>query len=680
MSDFQLDAGVLACDGRLVLSLPDSASLVPDPLGSAVFIHVVAQEAASRLVLPIGGLLNLSRFTACYRDEPFWMKPMCGMADTPVPIETQVLLAEQVGGNCVLLVPIIDGDFRCSLQGDSAAALELVVESGDKSVVTSAVTGLLVAVGNDPYAVVESASRSAMARMQSGRFRVDKSLPAFADQFGWCTWDAFYQDVSESKVREGLESFKAGGVQPKLIILDDGWQSVSKMASGETRLTSFAANEKFDGDLGPLTAMAKNEYGIETFLVWHAFHGYWGGVDPHSLPGYRVRSAVRDFSPGIHSYGYGSEQYWGPVVGVVSPDEIYRFYQDYHRSLRLQGVDGVKVDTQATTEGVSAGDGGRVFSMQRYHEALEGSVETQFNGNLINCMSCASEMLYGALRSSITRTSIDFWPNDPASHGLHLYTNAQVGLWFGEFIHPDWDMFQSGHAMGAYHAAGRAVGGCPVYVSDKVGAHDFDLLRKLVLPNGEILRCLRPGRPTRDCLFRDPTSESALLKIFNSNRYGGVVGVFNARYAADSADSEPIAGDVGPSDIEGLSGRQFAVYAHNSGELKSMGREERRSVTLPQLTAEVFTVMPIENGFAPIGLANMFNSSGAVTGWTADEHGHHIVLRAGGRFVAYCEAEPTNVLVNGIEAPFQFDNTLRRLDVEISSTQECNMTIAASQS
>ena len=76
-------------------------------------------------------------------------------------------------------------------------------------------------------------------------------------------------------------------------------------------------------------------------------------------------------------------------------------------------------------------------------------------------------MLYGALNSTLTRTSTDFWPTLPASHGEHLYVNAQVSAWFGEFVHPDWDMFQSGHPMGGFHAAGRAVSGGPVYVSDK---------------------------------------------------------------------------------------------------------------------------------------------------------------------------------------------------------------------
>jgi hypothetical protein len=34
------------------------------------------------------------------------------------------------------------------------------------------------------------------------------------------------------------------------------------------------------------------------------------------------------------------------------------------------------------------------------------------------------------------------------------YTNAQVGVWFGQFMQPGWDMFQSAQ-MGSFHAAGR---------------------------------------------------------------------------------------------------------------------------------------------------------------------------------------------------------------------------------
>ncbi|KAA8528845.1 hypothetical protein F0562_036200 [Nyssa sinensis] len=41
-------------------------------------------------------------------------------------------------------------------------------------------------------------------------------------------------------------------------------------------------------------------------------------------------------------------------------------------------------------------------------------------------------------------------------------------------------MFHSLHPMAEYYGAARAVGGCAIYVSDKPGQHDFNLLKKLV--------------------------------------------------------------------------------------------------------------------------------------------------------------------------------------------------------
>jgi raffinose synthase len=329
----------------------------------------------------------------------------------------------------------------------------------------------------------------------------------------------------------------------------------------------------------------------------------------------------------------------GTAIGLVSTAHIYRFFHDYHNRLRLQGVDGVKVDVQAIIESIGAGSGGRVELMRRYHEALEGSVQTHFLGNVINCMSCTNEMLYAALNSTLTRTSDDFFPARPASQGLHIYANAFVSLWFGEFVHPDWDMFQSGHELGAFHAAARAISGGPVYVSDKPGAHDFDLLRKLVLPDGTVLRARNIGRPTRDCLFNDPTRDDAPLKIFNLNLESGIVGAFNARY--DEAGTAPVTGTISPEDVDGLAGDRFAVYSHRSHELRRMDRNDKWDIELPQLTCDLFTVVPVDDGVAPIGLADMLNSAGAITGkgW-ASAGRYRVELKAGGRVLVWCEREP----------------------------------------
>ena len=638
--------------------LAENVSAEEDPSGVGVFLRFKAEVQAARHVFPVGTVTGMSRFTCCARYEPFWMKPHAGTQAGQVPVETQYLLTEQEDGSCVLYVPLIDGAFRASLQGVGEDSLELVAESGDPATVTDQIVGLFVAAGPDPYALLEQAARSVMAWMGTGRLRREKPLPAFAGHFGWCTWDAFYGEVSHDKVRLGLESFRASGLTPRYLILDDGWQSVQKMPTGETRLTGFAANDKFPGDLAPTVRMAKGEFGVETFLVWHALNGYWGGVDDSSLPGYDARPMRRDHSPGILEFTPGwttsLNEYFGGFVSVVPPRHIARFFQDYHRHLRAQGVDGVKVDNQATLEGVAAGLGGRVVLMQRYHEALEGAAQTHFAGALINCMSCANEMFYSAPASTLTRTSTDFWPNDPASHGLHLYTNAQVGAWFGEFVHPDWDMFQSGHPMGAYHAAGRAVSGGPVYVSDKPGVHDFALLHKLVLSDGSVPRADLPGRPTRDCLFHDPTREDVLLKLFSRNGEAGVVGVFNARYEAENA-LPPLAGVVRPADVEGLVGDRFAVFAHSTGEVRALARADVWEVSLPPLTSEVFTIVPIIDGFAPIGLADKLNSGGTLASVVRHDGVCDVSLRDGGPFVAWCQREPTEVSTEGVALTFTYD-------------------------
>ncbi len=215
--------------------------------------------------------------------------------------------------------------------------------------------------------------------------------------------------------------------------------------------------------------------------------------------------------------------------------------------------------------------------------------------------------------STLLRSSIDFFPRLPQSHGLHIYTNAQVGLWFGEFMHPDWDMFQSGHEWGAYHAAGRAISGGPIYVSDKPGEHDFDLLRKLVCSDGTILRCDGPAVPTLDSLCVDPTVDDVLLKIWNRNGKAGIIGVFNARYAGEGKlASRPVA-SFKPSDVPELSAERFACYSHVVKSLTLLNLDQEQSLSLGPREFELITIVPVENDFAPIGLTDKFNSAGALT-------------------------------------------------------------------
>lgn len=85
---------------------------------------------------------------------------------------------------------------------------------------------MFVHSGTDPFATIFEAIRAVKLHLKTFRQRHEKKLPGIVDYFGWCTWDAFYQDVTQEGVEAGLESLAAGGTPPKFVIIDDGWQSV----------------------------------------------------------------------------------------------------------------------------------------------------------------------------------------------------------------------------------------------------------------------------------------------------------------------------------------------------------------------------------------------------------------------------------------------------------------------
>lgn len=643
--------------------VPASVSLVADPVGVGVYLAVKAEARAARHTISVGKP-QFVRWTACYRNEPYWMRPSAGSDPKKIPFETQSLVVELADGRVALLIPILDGAFRCTLEANEQGELILVGESGDPAVTTDAFTGLFVAAGEDIFALCEAGAKAVAARLGSGRLRKDKPLPRFMDQFGWCTWDAFYQEVSHEKVAQGLESFQAGGVQPRMLILDDGWQQVTaKSPAVPQRLTGFAAQEpKFPEGLKGTVDLARR-YGVENFLVWHTLQGYWGGADPSSFPGYGIRKILKKYSPSILHYAAKMDEWCGgPVTAVVATEHIYAFYQAYHRYLRQQGVNGVKVDNQSSSEGLAVGEGGRVRLLRKYHEALEGSIHTHFAGNLINCMSCGNDILYQTLNSTLTRTSTDFWPKRPETHGLHLYTNSQVCLWWGQFVHGDWDMFQSGHDWGSFHAAGRAVSGAPVYVSDKPGEHNFELLRKLVCADGSVLRCDQPGQPTRDCIFADVTEENVLLKIWNTNGGGasGVIGIFNCRYSPEAGKIEKIAGTVSPADVPGLAGEEFAVYLQCAGKVAKVRRGENISLALGQGEWEIATIVPLVSGAAIVGLADKLNSGGAVRALRRNAGTVACTIRDGGELLAYLPRRPQEIAMDGTTLDFTWEEGVLR--------------------
>lgn len=746
-SNISVENGNLVVHGKTILKgVPENVVLTPDSgngLATGAFIGAAASHTKSLHVFPIGILEGL-RFMCCFRFKLWWMTQRMGTCGKDIPLETQFMLIESKdsegeGENSpivyTVLLPLLEGPFRSVLQGNEKSEIEICFESGDHAVETNQGLHMVyMHAGTNPFEVINQAVKAVEKHMQTFHHREKKRLPSFLDMFGWCTWDAFYTDVTAEGVEEGLKSLSEGGTPPRFLIIDDGWQQIETKAKDPdcvvqegaqfaTMLTGIKENAKFQkskngehneptSGLKHLVDGVKKHHNVKNVYVWHALAGYWGGVKPAAtgMEHYDTALAYPVQSPGVlgNQPDIVMDSLSVHGLGLVHPKKVFNFYDELHAYLASCGVDGVKVDVQNIIETLGAGHGGRVSLTRSYHHALEASIARNFSDNgCIACMCHNTDGLYSAKQTAVVRASDDFYPRDPASHTIHISSVAYNSLFLGEFMQPDWDMFHSLHPAAEYHAAARAIGGCPIYVSDKPGNHNFDLLRKLVLPDGSVLRAQLPGRPTRDSLFVDPARDrTSLLKIWNMNKCTGVVGVFNCQGAGWCKvekktrihDTSPgtLTSSVCASDVDlinQVAGAEWhgetIVYAYRSGEAIRLPKGASIPVTLKVLEFELFHFCPIQEiapgiSFAAIGLMDMFNTGGAVEeveihrasdnkqelfdGEVVSElttsHSPNrtttatiaLKVRGSGKFGVYSSQRPLKCAVDGTETDFDYNS------------------------
>lgn len=654
-----------------------TAVSVPDSLdtrmlthgGSDVALHRLRDGDAGSVAGQPVAVRDFTRFVALHRYNPFWICPgfgesmkdfaKIGAGRTGHEREVLFILAERRDGRFAVVLPMVDADLRTVLRTNETGVEFAFTGRASKADALVLVTG----VGDDPYTLVRDAVAAAAAATRSFRPRDEKQVPQFVEYLGWCTWDAFYKEVDAEKVVAGLESFRAGGLVPKFLLLDDGWQDTR-----DARLVSVQAHrEKFPQGLGGLIAQCKREFGVEIFGVWQTLMGYWNAFDPDGeiARTYRLESNNNPVDdPSKQTY-------------LVHRDDVSRFYQDFYAHLRAQGVDMAKVDNQNTLLGHSASGEISIANMRAYQWAMQGAALTHLRGNLLHCMCNDNAVAYHMAGSTVWRNSDDYFPKRPESHGFHVHSNGLCALWTSAFSLPDWDMFQTAHEAGPFHAAARAVSGGPIYVSDKPEAHDFDLLRKLVTSDGRVLRCNGPALPTRDALFTDAAKTPQLFKVFNysgGEAKVGVIGVFHCHWNGDATPS--IRGALSPSDVEGIEGRQFAVYLHAAGSVVTLKRSQRHKLELPPRGWEIATVSPIIDGLAPLGLLDKLNGAAAIERIIRDRGGIEITLRDGGRVGVYCDRKPKAVTVNGRPSKrFTYDRATGLLTVACPVGKPCTLAV-----
>lgn len=553
------------------------------------------------IYIDVGG--DIESVVSDYRRCEFWCMPSFGKDFTDVPDETQALIYKKTNGTFGVILPVVDKEFKCVLKTENGRLCARIFSWYDKSLRCDTLA-FMHAEGDDVSELTEKCTKRALKLLNSGvRHRTERRYPEIFDYLGWCSWDAMEIRVCEEGLIEKCREFKEKGIPVKWGILDDMWAEVKEFQHLKYNnrdelfkilhrgsLYSFEADHKRFPHGLKHAIDEMNKYGIKAG-IWHPTTGYWSGLDPNGDAYAETKDYLIETDGGLN------------IPDWKTP-KAYMFYKTFHDFLRKCGAEFIKIDNQSMTRRYykNLAPVGKVA--RRFHDAIEASVGEHFDNAMINCMGMASEDMWSRTVSPISRCSGDFQPEDAEWFVSHILMCAYNSLVQGQFYWCDWDMWWTDDSQALKNSILRAVSGGPIYVSDKIGRSRRELLEPLALSNGKILRCDRCAVPTNDCATTDPRINGGIFKIQNIASGSGIIAAFNL-----DSEEKTVTGSISPSDVYDIVGDEFAVYEHFTRELKIMKRSEKFGLSLTgKDDFRLYVIVPITDGFAPIGLVDKFIS------------------------------------------------------------------------
>ncbi|HWT03024.1 MAG TPA: Sip1-related alpha-galactosidase [Pyrinomonadaceae bacterium] len=611
--------------------------------------------AAREGVQLVMGLDSFERGMAVKRFKLYWTSPQFVSDHRLLGPANQLLLWRRVReDNYHLLVPLA-GDGMIGEVGvseiDYRYEFRVAASSYDPEFAPRRVPLFAYSVSNDPYRLPPEVYKVAFAASkQYGRLRWDKSYPEVFEWLGWCSWNAYGQEVTAEKVVNSVRSLREKQIPVGFVLVDDGWLTVR-----EQKLAAYGADtRKFPGDLAALARTLRGEYRIPHVGVWHTFQGYWNGVEADSDIG-RAHALFKGLD--------------GKALPDPRDGKGEKFFADWYARLKEWGYDFVKVDGQGNnvkfTDGLMplfASGGGSHRNLQEAARKYFGEGRSDYVGlspglSLINCMEMSLENAFNWSVSNVARNSDDYLPEVPHNPKDHVYQNAYNAYWTANFAYPDWDMFQSHDARGEFHAVARAVSGGPVYITDEPGKERAEIVRPLAFSDGKLLMLDEPGQVTRDVLLADVALEPAALKVFGRitqpGLKAGMVAAFNV-----NKGSQTVTGRIGTGDVEGLlpagesGAAPVAVYQRSSGRAVVLtGKNAGLQFSLADFGHDLFTLVPMTRGVAVFGLLDKYLGPAAVVSQKLEAGRVTIRLREAGDFGAMLARPPAGVELDGRKLP-----------------------------
>ncbi|HHV08817.1 MAG TPA: hypothetical protein GXX75_00870 [Clostridiales bacterium] len=556
-----------------------------------------------------------SGYCAQYQHRDWWSRPAFVTSPEQLPERTQSLFVKGKTGYGYIL-PMLGDKTKTYISTGTKTQIVFEMTAYTEGINQVRDCCFLLTEGKDLYDCSRRVFQKA-CELKNIPMKSERSYPEMFEYFGWCSWDAFYQDITEDKVLEKVEEIKSKQIPVRWIILDDGW-----LSGKDQCLASFRPDpEKFQNGFKELTAKIKKETDISRIGVWHALGGYWGGIAEDSQLAIQNKDNL-----------YKTKN--GKLIPHYNPEKGYGFWRDWYSYLKEQGIDFVKVDGQSALKNYYRNNEEIAKVAAGTHKGIEKALMMLMNGNIINCMGMAIENILSRPVTCISRNSDDFVPDAEQGFQEHMLQNAYNGLYHDNVYVCDWDMYWTKHPDAAKHALVRAISGGPVYVSDRVGETEPEEIKPLTYHDGRILRMDRCAKPTTDCIFASPLERQA-LKLSNTVNGTGAIAAFHI-----SNSKEAIHTTLSPSDIYDLAGEEFGAYNYFEGTFTRMGREDKLPLCLQEKEYALVLFLPLQKSVTPIGLVDKYMSAHAVQAIHETGCGTEIVLREGGLFAFYKREAP----------------------------------------
>ncbi|KAK6347573.1 hypothetical protein TWF718_005411 [Orbilia javanica] len=508
-------------------------------------------------------------------------------------------------GDVVVFLPLSSGSKTVYLKGSQNPREDVVIGVGRNDGSSNVDGKVVVVVAKDVEEAVEEAVYWAKRISEDGRIiNIEEEEEEqgggddpWSDSLKYCTWNSLGRELTDKRIVDAVTDLYNSKIEIQTVIIDDNWQSLDNNGNDSFghRWTDFEADKvAFPRGLkGLVEDIKRNNKGVKHVAVWHGILGYWNGVSPDSW-------ISRNYK--LRKIGNGS-------IHVVDQTDIGKFYDDFYKFLSDQGITAVKADTQCLLdERLPSGDKGELFPA--YLSAWRNAASKYFGTRAISCMSLVPQILFTnhlppSLPKFTLRNSDDFFPHTPNSHPWHIFANAHNAVLTARLnVTPDWDMFQTKHEWAGYHAAARCISGGPIYITDDVGQHDIDIVKKVTARSKTgAMVTLRPNGKARSCGFFTGFGERRPLRVVGTNSVAGydvkLVGTFNLEGGRERTDMIPVKEIVGNEVITTLGGgglkviNEFAVFSHHMQRAQVVKSEGYVKMNVEKGGWDVVSVCPI---------------------------------------------------------------------------------------